>query len=235
LLPAPFASSSLLLGQLLVDPLNPEYQSVSTGSSHSVEEPVLRAGYKDIILQDDEGRLVSSLADRLHFPQDNLLLVQAEQMSYTSLKSPHAAFEGLRRSDVHSFLRKMALRDQPLYYVTGIQKLKNPSFKRAVVREGSIAEAPASSDTKLRLPTHVRRDSTMDLEETSNDAIFGAELRKVRCRVGAPEEPHAIEDIDYSWTYHKLDGLDDLQLAIGLGKVLQAAELRALAGIVHDE
>lgn len=164
-------------------------------------------------------------------------MVQAEQMSYTSLQRPSATFDELRRKTAsQSFLRKAARHNQPLYFVTGIQKLKNPTFRKTVVKEGSIAEAPAAPDTKLRLPIHARRDSALDLEEqTSNDAVFGVELRKVRCRLGAPEEPHALEDIGYSWSYHKLDGRDDLQLAIGYGDVLRAPELRALAGIVSDE
>jgi hypothetical protein len=162
---------------------------------------------------------------------DSVVLVQADQAEYTSLKSPARAFDAIRQDTAtQSYLRKLALREQPLYYVVGLQKLRNPTFKRAVVREGSLAEAKSD----IRFPMHVRRDSAMDLEDT-NDAIVGVEVRKVRCHVGSADTPHSIEDIDYSWSYHKLDADDGLQLSIGLGKALEAAEMRALAGIVSDD
>jgi hypothetical protein len=126
----------------------------------------------------------------------------------------------------------MALQKQPLYYVVGLQKLRNPTFKRAAVDDGRITSA-AHFDPNIRLPIHLRRDSATDLDETSNDVITGMEVRKVKCLLGRAEEPHSIDDIDYSWSYENLE--DDLQLSIGLGKALEQAELHALAGIITDE
>lgn len=87
---------------------------------------------------------------------------------------------------------------------------------------------------------HVRRvDSAFGLDHTRivddkvDDNIFAVELMKVRCRVGPASEPHSVEDIEYEWSYHSLD--DDLQLSIGLGKVLEADELREMAGMASDE
>lgn len=236
LLPAPLAANSVALGQLILDPLNPEYKCYNDSPPTSLDKPFIQPNYRNIVAHDDEGHLLTSLGHHLHSPHQNILLVQADQMSYASLKQPAAAFDTLRRAaSSQSFLRKMALHRRPLYYVTGIQKLKNPSFKRAVVKEGNIAELPASPDTKLRLPLHTRRDSALELEEAATDAVFGVELRKVKCLVGLRSAPHDLDDIDYEWTYHMLDGEDDVQLAIGLGKALDAAELRALAGIVSFE
>jgi hypothetical protein len=83
---------------------------------------------------------------------------------------------------------------------------------------------------------HVRRDSAEleSEEEDAKESVFAIELMKVACRAGTKDEPHTLEDIDYAWTYHTLDE-PDMQLSIGLGKALQAKELRALAGIVIDE
>lgn len=235
LLPAPLASDSLALGQLLVDPLNPESTSfISQTASPAVSEPQLQSRYQDVIHHDDQGRFVSSLSGFSRLPtEDNLLLMQADQMSYTSLRNPDAAFDALRRdTSAQSFLRKMSAENKPLYYVVGIQKLNNPTFKRAVVKEGSVAEAPSAGDPKIHLP---RQDSATDLKEKNKDAVFGIDVRKVSCRVGSADEPHNLEDIDYSWSYHKLGGPEELQLSIGLGKPLEANELRALAGIVSDD
>lgn len=237
LLPVPVASHSVFLGQLLSDPLNPEYNSFASPTEHSLSEPLIHTDYKHFVAHDDRGRLVASLAGHEHhLPRENIALVEAKQMSYTSIRSPEAAFDSLRRSALsRSFLCNMARQKQTLYYVTGVQMLKSPTLKKAVVREGAIAEVPVSPDAKLELPMHVRRDSASDVQETKDDAVFAVVMRKVRCHLGTPEEPHSIEDIGYDWTYDKLDGQDNLQLAIGLGKVLDAAELRALAGILSKD
>lgn len=156
-------------------------------------------------------------------------------MSYTSVKQPIRAFDALREDQsAQTYFRSMASRNRPLYYVTGIQKLKNPTLQRAVAKEGSLTSVEPTAEPKLRLPMHMRRDSAMDINDASNEAVFGIQVRKVRCRVGSSEEPHPIDDIGYTWSYHKIDQ-DGLQLAIGLGDVLKATELRALAGIVDED
>ncbi|KAF2194818.1 hypothetical protein K469DRAFT_686772 [Zopfia rhizophila CBS 207.26] len=243
LLPTPLASNSLALGQLLSDPLNPYSTSfLSTATSQAIREPSVQSRYKDVVSHDDEGRLVSSLSGRpLPSSQENLLIIQADQMEYRSLKHPTRTFNTIRQDpDARSFLGSMGLRNQPLYYIVGLQQLKNPTFKRAVVNEGpagaSVTEATQGADPKIRLPMHVRRDSAMDLDECGGgtDGIFGLEVRKVVCHVGRKDEPHSLGDIGLEWTYHELDS-EDLQLSIGLGKALDAVELRTLAGIVSDD
>jgi len=76
----------------------------------------------------------------------------------------------------------------------------------------------------------------MVLQDDRNaDVIFGVELRKVKVRVGHADEPHALEDIDYAWTYQALEGEGGLQLSVGLGRAVRAPELWALAGVVVEE
>lgn len=236
LLPVPLASNSVLLGQLLSNPLSPSSLSfVSPSVPTPPREIFLQSRYKDVVSHDDDGRLLSRLAEPSLAPsEDNILLVQADEMEHLSLKRASTSFDILRQDTAaQTFLRKMALRNQPLYYVVGIQKLKNPTFKRAVVKEGEVNERLSS---KVRLPMHVRRDSGMALQEdSSTDVVFGIEVRKVKASVGSADEPHVLEDIDYSWTYHMLDVEKELQLSIGLGEPLEAAELRVLAGIVSHE
>ncbi|ORY16412.1 hypothetical protein BCR34DRAFT_450678, partial [Clohesyomyces aquaticus] len=234
LLPTPLASNTVTLGQLLSDPLDPSSESfISTSIRQVLREPSIQSRYKDLVSHDDEGRLVSSLSGRPLSPsQENLLVIQADEMKYCSLKHPSASFDALSNDPAaQSWFRQM--QNRPLYYVVGVQQLKNPTFKRAVIREGSVAEA--SSDSKIRIPMHVRRDSAMDFDAPTNDGVYGLEVRKVKCRVGSRTEPHSLDDIGLSWSYHMLDAEQDLQLSIGLGYALSAAELRGLAGIVSDD
>lgn len=230
ILPTPLPSSSFALGHLLTDPFDSDSVSFKPTTKPAYNKPTTQSRYEDIISHDEEGHLISSLGKAATL-FNNAVELNADEMSLASLADPSAAFEALRRdTETQAFLRRSALQRQPLYFVTGIQKLKNASYRRAPAKEG-----PAPGH-QIRLPMLERRDSA-ELESEDEDAkesIFAVELVKVACRAGAKDEPHSLEDIDYVWTYHTLDE-PDMQLSIGLGKVLKAKDLRALAGIVVDE
>ncbi|KAF2647795.1 hypothetical protein K491DRAFT_699402 [Lophiostoma macrostomum CBS 122681] len=235
LLPTPLAVDTLSLGQLISDPLDPSSSSFLSPTKPTSAAPQIQRNYKDVISHDDEGHFVSSLAGHSLSSRSSLLLVQAEQMEYHSLDQPSRAFTTLQQdTDAQSYLINMAKRDRLLYYITGLQKLHNPTFKRGVVKEGSLTEAKPDN-SKLRLPLHTRRDSAMDVQDSSTDVVSAVEIRKVRCRVGSPAEPHLLEDIGYEWTYHRLDAEGTEQLSIGLGKPLVAADIHGLAGMVGEE
>ena len=234
ILPTPLPSSSFALGQLLSDPLNLESTAFNPTIKLACNKPTTQSRYEDIISHDEQGHFISSLG-KAASSFDNTVVLNADEMSLASLTNPSAAFEALRRdTETQSFFRKSALQRQPLYFVTSIQKLKNASYRRTPAREGSTAEATGQ---QIRLPMHVRRDSAElepEEEEDVKESVFAVGLMKVACRAGAKDEPHALEDIDYAWTYHTLDE-PDVQLSVGLGKALQPKELRALASIVIDE
>ncbi|KAH8731659.1 hypothetical protein GQ44DRAFT_336709 [Phaeosphaeriaceae sp. PMI808] len=217
-LPSPLPSSSIALGQLIADPTHAEVISFNPSTKPTGQ-------HSDI--QSNPG-----------YPaRGSLFTLSAEQSSHISLTQPTTTFNAIRNdATARSVLRKSAQKHQPLYYVTGIQTLKAPVLKHATAK-GDVAEAPA---TGLRLPIHVRRvDSVTNIDndninEKLEDSIFAVELLKVRCRVGAASEPHSLQDIGYDWSYHSL-GDEDLQLSIGLGHALDAAELNRLAGAVAGE
>jgi hypothetical protein len=231
-LPTPFPSSSFALGQLISDPLSSESVSFKSTTKPACNKPTTQPHYEDMIAQDKEGRFISSLGKGAP-SYDNTVSLSADEMSLATLVDPCAAFEALRRdTETQSFLRRTALQHQPLYFVTGIQRLKNASYRRSSAKEGSTE----ATGRQIRLPMHVRRDSAEleSEEEDTKESVFAVELMKVACRASARDAPHSLEDIDYAWTYHTLDE-PDMQLSIGLGKALQAKELRALAGIVVEE
>lgn len=233
ILPTPLPSSSITLGQLLSNPLDSKSASLKPTTEPACNKPATQSRYEDTIAQDEEGRFVSNIG-KASTSLDNSVVLSADEMSLASLKDPSGAFEALRHdTEAQAFLRKSAQQDQPLYFVTGVQRLKNASYRSLPAREGSTAEV---TGRQSRLPMHVRCDSAEPetKEEKSEESVLAVELMKVTCRVGAKDEPHTLEDIDYVWTYHSLEE-PDLQLSIGLGKTLEAKELRALAGIVIDE
>ncbi|KAH7401226.1 hypothetical protein BKA66DRAFT_449999 [Pyrenochaeta sp. MPI-SDFR-AT-0127] len=239
-LPTPLPSSTISLGQLLTDPLYADSASLKPSAALAYKQSHVQSKYEDTVAHDEYGRFtstrfVSKLSGQPHYSHENLLLLNADQMSHTTIDKPATVFNTLRQdSATRSFLRKMAYQNRPVYFVTGVQTLKNPSFKRAIVEHGVVAEAKAS---QYRLPVR-RVDSASSLDngndKDTDESILAVELLKVKCRIGASSEPHCVEDLNYTWSYHSLQE-EDTQLSIGLGKPLQAMELRALAGIAPEE
>jgi len=241
LLSQPLPPNTLTLGQLLPNPLSPSsgpFFSASTIGAHDLREPYIQAQYKDLVAFDEEGRLAASLSGRKVDPsRDDLLLLLADEMEYRSLRHPNSSFDAICRDPAAlSWMRNMAAQNQTLYFIVGLQELKNATFKSAIIENGplgvSVTEAPV--DSKPVLPIHIRRDSSMDISDSSATGVFGLEVRKVQCRIGRAEEPHLLEDLDLSWNYHKSTD-DDLQLSIGLSKALQAEELRRLAAAMESD
>ncbi|KAF1844115.1 uncharacterized protein K460DRAFT_379120 [Cucurbitaria berberidis CBS 394.84] len=241
-LPTPLSSTSITLGQLVTDPLYAVSASLKPSTTPAYKESHVQLKYEDTVAHDEYGRFtstrfVSQLSGQPHYSHENLLLLSAEEMSHTTLHKPAAVFNTLRQDSVtRSFLRKMAYQNKPVFFVTGVQTLKNPSFKRAVIEDGLVAEAKAP---QFRLPVR-RVDSASSLDNSSHikeaeEPVLAVELLKVKCLFGAPSAPHSIADLDYEWSYHTIDEGEGLQLSIGLGNPLQATELRALAGISSEE
>jgi hypothetical protein len=237
-LPTPISSSSITLGQLITNPFcteSPAFDPSLELECQSTRTP----RYQETVIHDDRGRFVATKSERHQATRDSTIILDADEASHVSLVQPKVAFDNIRRDAASkAFLRQTAPQHQNLYYVTGIQKLHNLSFRRASVKEGNVAEA---SGGEIRLPMHVRRvDSAANIteakgiDEVANGSVFAVELCKVRCRIGDASAPHEIDDVDYTWSYHRLDD-GDLQLAIGMGKSLEASEFRLLAGMEDEE
>ncbi|KAH7080907.1 hypothetical protein FB567DRAFT_115611 [Paraphoma chrysanthemicola] len=144
----------------------------------------------------------------------------------TMLPSPKSAFNALRRStSTQTLLRNSAHQNTQLYYVTAIQT--------------SALNTPAKDSAR----THVRRvdsasslpvDDKSTMITSDESSVCAVQLRKVRARVGSPSAPHSVDDTEYEWSYHVLDGDADVQLAIGLGGVVREEDVRRGGGLEAD-
>ncbi|OCL11651.1 hypothetical protein AOQ84DRAFT_182453 [Glonium stellatum] len=248
LLPEPVPSSALVLGQLLPNPLAPlsaSFVSPSTLQADHLSESLVQSQYRDIISVDHESRLAASLNGlELGTTPENVLHVQADEMEYKSLKQPNITFDSICQDPAaQQWIQEMALRNQPLYFIVGLRELKNASFKNAPVNDGPLRTSATDAPASFTLPIHTRRDSSMEIVNSAASGVFGLEVRKVQCRIGRPDEPHSIEDINFTWNYLKANPAsreEDLQLSVGLDRALKPAELRRLAGtddedLVSDE
>ncbi|KAJ4360255.1 uncharacterized protein N0V89_000815 [Didymosphaeria variabile] len=190
----PVASGSIKIGQLLVDPLSPDVDSYhNENDALPLRVPTTQTEFEETIHCDDAGRFIGR---QFHSSKENSVLVQADQMSYTTLRDPLSAFRYTsRRASSQAYLHQAALRRQPLYYVTAIQTLSNPRF---------TDDYPGSA-TPPR-PQIRRQDSGISLNEQDDNVILGLELRKVYCRVASPEEPQRPSDVGYAYKNYALLG-----------------------------
>lgn len=221
LLPAPVASGTIRIGQLLTDPLNAHGDSfISEHDSLPLKAPVLQTDFSETIYRDDGGRFIAKQS----YPNAAAVMVQADQMIHTTLRDPLSAFRYTsRRASSQAYLHKAALRRQPLFFVTGLQKLINPRFT------SSNPDDPATEKSQS-----YRHDSGVGLKEQDNDVIYAVQLRKVFCRIGTPEEPQRPSDVGYVYKHYRLQGEENLQLAVGFGQSVTPAEFRTLVSMSSD-
>lgn len=215
-LPTPLPSESVTLGQLLTYPLH--------HSSNSLQPPNLPASQQSSNHSKKEDACVTT---------------------HVTIDEPSQVFDNLRHEpETQAFLHKMFQQNKPVYFVTGLQTSKSPCHKRTAMSHEPITEAASTPQPQLHLPFR-RVDSASNMaspspptKSESADSVLGVQLLKVRCRVGAVDEPHCISDVDYTWSYHLLDDEEKEeypQLSIGLGKSVEAQEWEALTGIAEQQ
>ncbi|KAI4681220.1 uncharacterized protein J4E88_005727 [Alternaria novae-zelandiae] len=203
-LPEPLPSKSIALGQITTNPLNPSSESIKPSVSSEFIQRTTRSKQED-----------------------------AASTSHSTLTDASLVFDTLRNdTSTQDFLRKLSQQNKPIYFVTGLQTSKSPSHKRATVSHEPITEATETPQTQqVQLPFR-RIDSASNMASPGEEgSVVAVELLKVKCRIGAVNEPHCISDVDYVWSYHALEGEDeDLQLSIGLGKPVEEQEWKELTG-----
>ncbi|KAI4632749.1 hypothetical protein J4E80_000107 [Alternaria sp. BMP 0032] len=202
--PEPLPSKSIALGQITTNPLSPSSDTIKPSVSSDCIQKADLSKKEDI-----------------------------ESTSHMTLTDASQVFHTLRNdTSTQAFLRKLSQQNKPIYFVTGLQTSKSPSHKRATVSHEPITEATETPQTQqVQLPFR-RIDSASNMASPGEEgSVIAVELLKVKCRIGAVNEPHCISDVDYVWSYHALEGEDeDLQLSIGLGKPVEEREWKELTG-----
>lgn len=124
--------------------------------------------------------------------------------------SDYTPFDTLRTSSAaQNFLINSTLEHRKVYFVTAVQSSLSKSSTSTPSATTSASEPFTRPDSAVDLDADIKADPP----------ISALELLPVRCRIGSPSEPHTVEDVEYSWTYHKLTD-EGLQLSIGLGKAV---------------
>lgn len=251
LLPKPLPSDQLFLGQFLSQPLHPEIDSFASASTSEIDELsdfFIHARYKDLFSLDAEGRFAQSYGARFDlgrvWRQRSLLSVTAEQVISRTLESAREAFELVCNDpETREWLFERAQNGaQTLYFVVGIKELKNAKFKRAKLGDGGLSGKllETALENDARVPRSVKSKvatAANSTAETCLSGVFGLDIRKVKARINHPQEPHALDDLGYMWTYYPVpgDSGSPKQLMIGLGDAVPAEELRYMLNPSEEE
>lgn len=125
--------------------------------------------------------------------------------SFESSDSTSTNFNIIRKMPAaQNFLINSTLQHRKVYFVAGLSHLKDTTTTTTSASESEPFTRPDSA-------------VDLDVDSKSDDSASTFTLLPIRCRVGYATEPHAVDDIDYAWTYHKLND-EGMQLSIGLGK-----------------
>lgn len=208
-LPTPVSSNRFSLGALVSNPLVADSETIFLSSDPSLqpfEATQVSKPYKSTVT------CIGEVA------REDTLNVEAEEMTFRHLAQAQEAFESLcQNRELQSLLSEKATAEAPIYFVTGIQELRNASLA-----SGRPSEVTSDDVPTFTLPIHVRRDSGMGTTQENSLQVFGIEVREVRAKVGSPLEPHTTEDIGFSWSYISMS--EDSQLSIGLGNTVKSRE-----------
>ncbi|KAH3943900.1 hypothetical protein HBI56_044740 [Parastagonospora nodorum] len=201
-LPTPLPSDSIGPGYIVTVPFNDIAPSFSLRPQH---QPEVHIKEQSIITQNAHDGLGTT---KFISQRKDSVTLNDEDSTQISLIHPQASFNDLRNDPkTHASLRTAAVQHPSLFYVTSVRVVS------------PLTEASAGA---IRPPTHVTSSTP------TSGKVVGVELSKVKCRVGAADEPHALDDLEYDWSYHALE--DGVQLSIGLGKAVTEDEIRGCDG-----
>jgi hypothetical protein len=251
LLPKPLPADSLVVGQLVTEPLHPERECFYPDKAHEEVDDLndfhIQLRYKDLYSVDTEGRFTTNYGARFDlgriYRQPNLITVKAEQMIQRTTQSASGAFQAVCNDpDARIWMVEQIKAGKPLYIILGLTELQNATFKRAKLRDAGasnrINETPIEKDAKVPGPLRGRSEASLGGigTEPTISGVFGMDVRRVAARLTTPAEPHRLEDIGYRWYYYDVPGsMDKEQLMVGLGEQLKANELRLMLDLTEDD
>lgn len=140
------------------------------------------------------------------------LITDPSHNDFTSFGSSDSAnFNTIRKTQTaQNFLLNSTLQHRKVYFVAGISHQK---FTNITTTSASASEPFTRPDSAVDL----------DVDSTSDTSISALILLPIRCRIGYATEPHAVDDVGYSWSYHKLND-EGMQLSIGLGRATDRSD-----------
>lgn len=230
LLPKPYPSDTYAVGQLLdaneaVDP--------DILTHKDFDDTHVANWYKDIISVGPSGFFTASLGGE-HLvetpaPGTQLVCLEAEKMAIRCLKNPEQAFaKTCAKRFVADWLKDMARKSKPVYFVTAVQEVENASLKPAsfVDAGNGLAEVVTKMDNEES--KRRRKDSGFDEPTGSKTDVVGVELRKVL--VWIDDLINDVPELDCRWlplnTPEGVHGED--RVAVGLGDVVEDVDFTML-------
>jgi hypothetical protein len=219
LLPKLLPSDAIGIGYLLPKPLYPSISPRPTSiPDEECTEPYVETNYQTTASTRDDGGLKASLTHlfglKIGKKQSNVIRIEAETMTYRTLKNPDATFSTICEDKAtREWINKMHLYHKKIYFVVGLQTLQQAYFQREV-----FSHVGGSTETLLPsgvapLPIGVQLKASLSGEEMGKgesrvSGVFGIEVRKVKSTVKNEEEPTLKDECSWSFTIERVKGTD---------------------------
>jgi hypothetical protein len=243
LLPKVFPNDLVSLGQLVRNPLVPNINSCTKGCSKvtddEISDPDIETPYNTIVSTDTRGRfdigLTNFLGVNLNAQSTNFLSIEAEKLVYTALKDSSAAFKRICDDDeTKKWIGEMVLNKSPCYFVIGIQKLHNATFRRAILKSGGgSAYTTVPLEATAQIPLHIKGEVAGDRFGTSGamvTGVFGIQVQKLQSKIVPSGKLGLENDVSWHWSYQRIKGAqqeEEKELHVKLEDV-ELSELREL-------
>jgi hypothetical protein len=239
LLPYVISSSVLQLGQLLCNPLVPEWNSFipSENVTKTIElaDPSPTAPFHAKVSLDSRGWLRAMLADAFGIGffsgSTTNLNVVAEEMTFTGLKNADAALQIIcSEENARNWIRNK--KDKPIYFVTGLGILTNAKFEYTV---GDVAGGHVTATVPFDATGSVPVSGTAGhlignfaSSEGSVNGIYSCRLLKAKWKWLRKEEmPEWENKVHWKFVYEQIKGSvrDDKEFGLELEHVTDIEEL----------
>ncbi|MCJ1327663.1 hypothetical protein MMC10_004335 [Thelotrema lepadinum] len=198
LLPQLFPVHLVKLGQFLPYPLRPTIDSFDPSKTLHLTEPEDYIAYPpfpfEVLMPSDRKRshIHRRLLSRIGIgTASEYIHLKSDESVYRTLTNSNAIFKKACSSpEARSWLQTRAMRSKsPLYFVVGLQVLKNPIIIRSL--------RPRSSDS-TNSPSSTRPVAVADAKRAAG--IVGIEVRRVEYNVRSVGEP-ILEEDETMWNY----------------------------------
>jgi hypothetical protein len=219
LLPKVFPNDLISLGQLLRNPLVPNINAYRKGCSKIIDAdisvPDIESPYKTIVSTGARGHfdigLTKLLGAKINARSTNLLSIEADKLEYTTLKDSSEIFKRICDDDeTKKWIADMVLNKAPCYFVIGLQKLHNATFKRAILKSGGgDGYVSVPLETTAQIPLHIEGGIAGDKFGNSGatvNGIFGIQVQKLQSKIAPSGEPQLKSDVSWHWSYQRVKG-----------------------------
>jgi hypothetical protein len=237
LLPLLFPSDLVGIGYMLHNPLNPSNNPLPLSPDpEECTEPKLHHEYQTIASVGANHSFTATLGSLLGLgasaKHSNIIRIDAETMTYTTLKNADGTFSRICQDEAtRTWINRMHQYRKKIYFVIGVQSLQGAQLRRVMLDQsnGSIEALLPLEQASLPVHAEIKASASVDglgYVSSKVSGIFGIEVRKVNV-VTREGEPTLYDNCSWRYATDKVKsagGQVPKSISVSLGDCLEEEE-----------